>query len=844
MSPAPLKVYDANYLLQFKTQPQNQRVRALFPAEPPKEVKPEPKREIRPIRARTDFGQPPVGQPVQQVSSRPFANLHVTSDQKPILIDSNAASNNAFFSPGEAAARPGFGVQQSRPANELQRNRQFSKLENRSEHAFAPVQPKSAVEAVIKSVKGTLNKLTPEKYDVLFTNIWDAVCVFNLEDSRDKKAMTVLWEIIGLLFEKALAEQNFSDLYADVARHLCDMTTGASDSSKDEKPIQEFRKLLLDRCQTQFETTLDTLPEGEAVKHKKRCLGNIKFIAELFKRGLLTEKIMHEVIKHLLLGPPPHTEQHVPTTEELEVLCKLWRSAGKLLDRAEATEYINYYFDAMASLTQIVPDTRTRFMLTDLIELRANRWIPRREEEKAKTMAEMEEAFQEKEMQKNGSGPRGRDSGRSRPSGRATRSPPAPSFRPCPLPVDGRARAGSGAKPSLSQSPPISPATPNNMPAAMNLSTGRMGPAKGAKQRDVKRNKAPEPVKPVELSVEDMDTKVVWLIGEFKQTQNTAEFLDCLKELTPTNHTLFVTRAVYWVVESPKLTQERTMLACMLEILLNSQEKKGRVQLQGAISQGFKLALKDICEFELWSDAPFLWRNLCEFLLEVFTKEVLKMDFLNQLFPDDFLSEFVDQFDKFTVELHSQLLAKDLAWLSNSSFFRVLHLVHNSHVATLLELMEKANVLSADITLYICKALHSSTSGELLPWLQANLDTAVVQKYQQPICEKISAGLLGYLTAEVAARAADQSDEDLRELEAQALLPLEPVLRHFMACADAEREVALQQTLLTEVHRACVLHQFPRGHMCRMFVLIYERGICSRFCYDDWAEGTDRKSVV
>lgn len=35
--------------------------------------------------------------------------------------------------------------------------------------------------------------------------------------------------------------------------------------------------------------------------------------------------------------------------------------------------------------------SRIRFMLRDLIELRKNHWVPRREEEKAKTMQEVKD---------------------------------------------------------------------------------------------------------------------------------------------------------------------------------------------------------------------------------------------------------------------------------------------------------------------------------------------------------------------------------------------------------------------------------------------------------------------
>ena len=60
-------------------------------------------------------------------------------------------------------------------------------------------------------------------------------------------------------------------------------------------------------------------------KLRRRFLGNIRFIGELFKIKVLTEKIMKQCVKELL----------VPDDEEkLESLCKLMTTIGKDLDTA------------------------------------------------------------------------------------------------------------------------------------------------------------------------------------------------------------------------------------------------------------------------------------------------------------------------------------------------------------------------------------------------------------------------------------------------------------------------------------------------------------------------------
>ena len=62
-------------------------------------------------------------------------------------------------------------------------------------------------------------------------------------------------------------------------------------------------------------------------KARRRSLGNIKFIGELFKLKMLTEAIMHDCVLKLLKN---HDE------ESLECLCRLLATIGKDLDFEKA----------------------------------------------------------------------------------------------------------------------------------------------------------------------------------------------------------------------------------------------------------------------------------------------------------------------------------------------------------------------------------------------------------------------------------------------------------------------------------------------------------------------------
>lgn len=115
------------------------------------------------------------------------------------------------------------------------------------------------------------------------------------------------------------------------------------------------------------------------MKLKRRMLGNVKFIGELFKQQLLKEKIMHECIK-LLLGSLDESNT-VPDDESIEAAAKLFFTIGKQLESpASSKARLDAYCKRLGTLSR---DTkrlaaRTRFMLQDLLECRRNGWKERR----------------------------------------------------------------------------------------------------------------------------------------------------------------------------------------------------------------------------------------------------------------------------------------------------------------------------------------------------------------------------------------------------------------------------------------------------------------------------------
>jgi translation initiation factor 4G len=249
---------------------------------------------------------------------------------------------------------------------------------------------------VDRKVKSLLNKLTMEKFD----SISDQIITYANKSEAQTDGRTLI-QVIKLVFEKATDEAAWSEMYARLCRKMMEQISpkvqDESIKNPEGKPIaggQLFRKYLLNRCQEDFERGWASKEAAAAAarakasddaaisannankkeddqeielysdeyyasqKAKRQGLGLVKFIGELFKLQMLTERIMHECVKKLL-GNVENPEE-----EEIESLCKLLTTVGKLLDTQRAGPHMDIYFARMRELTKNPKvNSRMQFML-------------------------------------------------------------------------------------------------------------------------------------------------------------------------------------------------------------------------------------------------------------------------------------------------------------------------------------------------------------------------------------------------------------------------------------------------------------------------------------------------
>merc|ERR1712223_1054922 len=219
---------------------------------------------------------------------------------------------------------------------------------------------------------------------------------------------------------------------------MCEVLSGkkvTNDESSGQKPMN-FQRMMITRCQKEFERdymegfdkekykaalaaeesedkrkTMQLEYEEKERRARRRSLGNIRFIGELYNLKMLTDRIMHEIINKLI---------RQIDEESLECLCWLFNTIGKLLEQATlekingpstpdankakaGLKHFDIYFRDMEHITKTKQDhmpSRVRFMIQDVIDLRRNNWKPRREKAGPKTLDQIHQEAEREKMAK------------------------------------------------------------------------------------------------------------------------------------------------------------------------------------------------------------------------------------------------------------------------------------------------------------------------------------------------------------------------------------------------------------------------------------------------------------
>lgn len=252
-------------------------------------------------------------------------------------------------------------------------------------------------EEILRRALLILNKLSLTKFDKLSDDF------INCGIGRDIDCLT---GAVGLIVNKAQEEQHFSSMYAGLCLKMSNTPMEGIDEGT--KKGKKFKKILLERCQSEFETDTATkvkeatkdISDPEEIEYhtnliKKHYLGHMRFIGELYNGDLISIKIMLFCLPNLLKGEIDDSSGDVDE-EKIECFAKLITVIGSSLEQqSEAMRSVGKT-DAAESLAECWKaveimagkregegpkvSNRIKFMLQDLLEMRAKGKIvhPRR----------------------------------------------------------------------------------------------------------------------------------------------------------------------------------------------------------------------------------------------------------------------------------------------------------------------------------------------------------------------------------------------------------------------------------------------------------------------------------
>ena len=203
----------------------------------------------------------------------------------------------------------------------------------------------STDEIIIKEVRDLLNKITDKTTEKIGLKLEEVI--INIENE------ILLKDAVHVFYDKIISESVFAPLYAQLCKNI---------ASK----LPMFRKIILNFCQETFEKDDMVVPieltdkiliEEWKNKEKNKILGNVCFIAELFKIKMVTENIIDNCIGKLL-----NTNE-----KNIEQLCHLLKNIGSSLNISKIDNYFKSLQELISSTTF---SNRIKFMIQDIISLR------------------------------------------------------------------------------------------------------------------------------------------------------------------------------------------------------------------------------------------------------------------------------------------------------------------------------------------------------------------------------------------------------------------------------------------------------------------------------------------
>lgn len=248
-------------------------------------------------------------------------------------------------------------------SNRVEESRQCSlRSVPANKHPFATDRSSS------ERINGLLNKVTMRNFKSIGNQIADCA---SMSMENDKSNLQL---VIKLILARARDEPNYSHTYASLCQWILNRISKLAIEAREgisSARGQLFRMYLLELCQLSFEESWlgrgarisdRAKAEGEAIcdregsgaifsdlyyaqqKEKRQDIGLVRFIGELYKVKLLTERIILWCIETL------SENFEDPIESEVEALTELLLTVGRDLDMGKTSDVIDDCFKRMHKL--------------------------------------------------------------------------------------------------------------------------------------------------------------------------------------------------------------------------------------------------------------------------------------------------------------------------------------------------------------------------------------------------------------------------------------------------------------------------------------------------------------
>lgn len=281
------------------------------------------------------------------------------------------------------------------------KKKNYKKFKMKNSNAWGPTIPKNNIEKIKKTIKIILNKITEKNYNILIETLICEIGKFNTSDILDILAKEIM--------NKVIYDSNFHNIYIKLCNRIWSMkswhdelitividddnklywhkNTSSDEENKlngpfeNEDDIREytrkyinFRYILLDNLYKKFlerdeyiqKSNDSNIDEDRRYKLRRNLFGIIEFIGKLYKKNMISEKIIHVIFIELL---NIHKKNDELPQEYIEMFCILWKISNEKIIAPIKSNLIDEYFNHIRNhIMKIKWPLRITFMLEDCIE--------------------------------------------------------------------------------------------------------------------------------------------------------------------------------------------------------------------------------------------------------------------------------------------------------------------------------------------------------------------------------------------------------------------------------------------------------------------------------------------